>query len=118
MTKRIFKLRNVAMIACLAGITVFMSGCDYADSTLVKVTYRNNSSEDVHLFKDGDKAGPDNKIAPGGYRTEQRWLTIDNVRERGYELPVVAFRNGEVIGTKMFSVPNNDHDKFTVSYPW
>ena len=125
MTKKILKMgKMVAIAICLAGI---MSGsmCEGVTEdrvtkvdALITVTYRNNSSEEVHLYRDSESAGPGNKIAPGGSRTETAYLTgtsYDNL-EPSFSVAVIAFRNGKVLGKSSYFVHPDRVN--TISYPW
>jgi len=126
MTKRILKLRNVVAIAiCLAAMAMVMSGCPGGDGYPVitdkdwktTVTFVNNSSEEIHLYGEGETGGPDNKLKPGGSRTKT--FTEEAKFTPTTSFTVTAFRNGAVVSKHSFPRKFDGWNAtLTASYPW
>jgi len=86
----------------------------------VKVTYKNNTKEDLHLFRSREEftpqGTPENKVKAGKSRTETERLQIYAFTDTD-ELDVAAFKDGRVIGQKSYRL-DRSVKKFTVTYPW
>ena len=102
---------------CTVCVFTLIAGCDSEDPWFTTVTYKNNSSEAVHLFGDGEKVGPGNKVEPGGTRSHRHTLNTTNYTDNTGTLRVKAYRNGVAIGSKEVHIPKYA-ETFVVSYPW
>ena len=86
----------------------------------VSAYFKNNDSQEVHLYRQGESNGPDNKVQPGKSRNVSYHFD-----EAVYTFTAVAFRNGAVISTKTYDVEytvnDNETERYcslTINYPW
>ena len=124
------KWRSVAKTT-VAGLVAVLLICILSNCTPgamdvweLKVTFTNNSSEEVHLFGQGNSGGPGNKVQPGKSRSES-YREIHRGNPPPESFTAVAFKNGQVISTRTYgvtytfdSVHNNYYAELSVSYPW
>jgi len=125
MLKSKLKLRNVIAIAiCLAGMTMFMSGCEGGNmypnikgkNWQMVVTFVNRSSDEIHLYGESEVGGPGNKLQPGGSRTR---IFTNNGEFPPTSFTATAFKNGAVVSTHSFPIEFVGGDAtLTASYPW
>ncbi len=101
-------------------LSVFLlSGCDEIDSVHhIRVTLKNNSSEEMHLWTDGESIDPSNKLAPGASRTNTLKFEVPKTEDANVylvKIGVQAGRNGATITSKTFSV-EKESKALTVVY--
>jgi hypothetical protein len=78
-------------------ISIF-PGCEPEVKEMIPVsaTLKNKSTDNVHMWIQGETIGSLNKLGPGGFRTAQ---TIVHGLSSGWTLKIYAGRDGETLDT-------------------
>lgn len=74
--------------------------------TMVTAIFENRSSENVHIFVDGETFGPENRITPGGRSEVAVRMPPDG------RIKFIAGRNGQVIATKIWNGDPSDTKRY------
>jgi tetratricopeptide (TPR) repeat protein len=74
--------------------------------TMVTAIFENRSSENVHIFVDGETFGPENRITPGGKREVAVRMPPDG------RIKFISGRNGQVIATKIWNGDPSDTKRY------
>lgn len=74
--------------------------------TMVTAIFENRSSENVHIFVEGENFGPENPITPGGRREAAVRMPPDG------RIKFISGRNGQVIATKIWNGDPSDTKRY------
>jgi hypothetical protein len=72
----------------------------------VTAIFENRSSENVHIFQEGESFSPNNRLAPGEKREVRVRMTADG------RIKFIAGRNGQVLTTKFWTGDPDDMNRF------
>jgi len=83
----------------IAMVCFFYTGCstgEVLDMKYVKITMRNSSTIETHMWTVGESINPTNKLVPGESRTLEKIFTFDT-KEEEQVIFIAAGRNGTTI---------------------
>ena len=100
--KSVYALITVFALLVLLSV---IPGCDIETENMITVTMINGSSEDVHMWTNGESIDPSNKLAPGKLRNYV-WDVKDTENFPEITFTIYAGQNGQTLTSKQFVLPN------------